>query len=303
MTTTHTIGPLEVVKFSGQNCFQLKNETLKLLVTQSVGPRILSLSFAGGENLFAELPDATLDCPGSGTFHAYGGHRLWHAPEEPGRTYLPDNSPVEVTSVENGCLLTQDVEAKTGLQKSMEIRLVGNAPQVVITHCLSNHGLWPVTCAPWAITQLKPGGVAILPQGSEDTGVLPNRSIVLWPYTNMADPNAQWGRRYIILNANMATPFKVGFPNPRGWLAYWLNGTLFVKRAKYEAQSAYFDFGSSSECYCNGRFIELETLAPISTIDPGASVTHVETWELYGGVDHPRDEKDAQALVEKLGLE
>jgi len=303
MTTTHTIGPLEVVKFCGQNCFQLKNETLKLLVTQSVGPRILSLSFAGGENLFAELPDAVLDCPGSGTFHAYGGHRLWHAPEEPSRTYLPDDSPIEVTSVENGCLLTQDVEVRTGLQKSMEIRLVGNAPQVVITHCLSNHGSWPVTCAPWALTQLKPGGVAILPQGSEDTGVLPNRSIVLWPYTNMAEPNVQWGRRYIILNANMATPFKVGFPNPRGWLAYWLNGTLFVKRAKYEAQSAYFDFGSSSECYCNGRFIELETLAPISTIDPGASVTHVETWELHSGVDRPRDEKDVQALVEKLGLE
>ena len=91
--------------------------------------------------------------------------------------------------------------------------------------------------------------------------------------------------------------------NPRGWLAYWLNDTLFVKRAKYEAQSAYYDFGSSSECYCNDQFIELETLAPISTIDPGASATHVETWELYGKVDCPRDEKDVQSLVEKLGLE
>jgi len=162
---------------------------------------------------------------------------------------------------ENGCLLTQDVEAKTGLQKSMEIRLVGNAPQVVITHCLSNHRLWPVTCTPWALTQLKPGGMAILPQGSEDTGVLPNRSIVLWPYTNMADPNVQWGRRYIILNANMATPFKVDSPT-RALACLWLNGTLFVKRAKYEAQSAYFDFGSSSECYCNGRFMNWKPWPP-----------------------------------------
>ena len=303
MALTHTTRQMEVVNFLGQNCFSLENETLKLLVSQSVGPRILSLSFAGSENLLAELPDFVLECPGVGKFHAYGGHRLWHAPEEPSRTYLPDDSPVEVAALENGCLLTQDVESKTGLQKSMKIHLVGEKPQVVVTHCLSNHGMWPVTCAPWAITQLKPGGVAILPQICEDTCVLPNRSLVLWPYTNMADSNVQWGRHYITLDAKVAVPFKVGFPNPRGWLAYWLNGTLFVKRARYEAQAAYFDFGSSSECYCNDRFIELETLAPVATIAPGASVTHVETWELYSEIDPPCDEKDVQALVDKLGWE
>ena len=101
----------------------------------------------------------------------------------------------------------------------------------------------------------------------------------------------------------METPFKVGFPNPRGWLAYWLDGTLFVKRAKYDAKSAYFDFGSSSECYCNGQFIELETLSPIETILPGECISHVETWEVYGQIDCPRDEKDVQALAERLGLE
>jgi hypothetical protein len=82
-----------------------------------------------------------------------------------------------------------------------------------------------------------------------------------------------------------------------------LNGTLFVKRAKYETQSPYFDFGSSSECYCNDKFIELETLAPISTLQPGASAEHIETWELYGNVDCPRDEEDAQLLVKNLKLE
>ncbi len=294
---------MEISNFLGHECILLENKVIKLLVTQSMGPRILSLRFLGSENIMAELPDALLDCPGTGQFHVHGGHRLWHSPEEPARTYLPDDAPVQVTSAENGYLFTQDVESKTGLQKSLEIHLVGNAPQVVITHSLSNKGLWPVTCAPWAITQLKPGGMAILPQGCEDTGVLPNRSLALWPYTNMADPNVQWGRNYIILKAGMATPFKVGFPNPRGWLAYWLNGILFVKRANYEPQSAYFDFGSSSECYCNGHFIELETLAPIASIDPGMSVTHSEIWELHSDIECPYDEKDVRALVEKLDLE
>lgn len=294
---------METVNFLGQDCRLLENEILKLLVTQSVGPRILSLQFDDGENLLAELPDFVTECPGNGTFRFHGGHRLWHAPEEPSRTYLPDDSPVEIVPVENGFLVTQDVETKTGLQKSMEIILQGDLPQVVITHRLSNKGLWPVMCAPWAITQFKTGGVAILPQTREETGVLPNRSLALWSYTNPSDPNVSWGQNYILARANMTTPFKVGFPNLRGWLAYWLNETLFVKRAKYEAQSAYFDFGSSSECYCNDQFLELETVAPIGALNPGEFATHVETWELYGKVDCPRDEIETQSLVERLELE
>jgi hypothetical protein len=294
---------MKTIKHQGHDCCLLTNGKLNLLVTRSVGPRILSLKFGDGENLLAELPDFVTKCPGQGTFHFYGGHRLWHAPEEPSRTYLPDDSPVEIVSVDNGFLVTQNVETLTGLQKSMEIRLPGKDPQVIITHHLANHGLWPVCCAPWAITQFKTGGVAILPQTCQDTGVLPNRSIALWPYTELANSNVHWGREYFLVHANMDAPFKVGFPNPRGWLAYFLNGILFVKRAKYEAHSMYYDFGSSSECYCNSQFIELETLAPISTIMPGESVSHIETWELYDDIEEPCDEKDVQILVEKFGLE
>jgi len=295
---------MKTVDFFGHECYMLANQTLKLLVTRSVGPRILFLGFVEGENLLAELPDFVTDCPGSGVFHFYGGHRLWHAPEEPSRTYLPDDFPVEIAPLENGVVVTQNTEIQTGLQKSLEIYLSdGRTAQVVITHRLTNHGLWPVTCAPWAITQLKPGGMAILPQTPEDTGVLPNRSLVLWPYTNMTNPNVQWGSNYILVNADMDAPFKVGFPNPRGWLAYWLNETLFVKYAEYKAQADYFDFGSSSECYCNQSFLELETLGPIGTIAPGASVSHVELWNLYKGIERPRDENAVQFLVEKLGLQ
>jgi hypothetical protein len=303
MTAALPVTQTSTVNFLGLECLSLENQNLKLLVSQSAGPRILSLQFKESENLFAELPQVTLDCPGSGALRLYGGHRLWHAPEEPSRTYLPDDAPVEINLLENGCLLTQKVEAKTGLQKSMQIQLAEDAARVVVTHRLTNRGLWDVTCAPWAITQLKTGGVAILPQALQDTGVLPNRSLALWSYTDPSIPKIGWGKKYILLHASVDSAFKVGFPNPRGWLAYWRNGILFVKRARYEAHSAYFDFGSSSECYCNERFIELETLAPIAALEPGASAAHVEIWELYEYTERPRNEEDAQALVEKLKLE
>ena len=303
MPFAETIGDVETVKFLGHDCVSLENAALKLLITRSVGPRILALRYAGGENILAELPDFVADCPGTGVFHFRGGHRLWHAPEDLGRTYLPDDAPVAISAIEGGLCATQDVEVKTSLQKSMDIRLQGEQPRAVILHRLTNCGMWPVECSPWAITQLMNGGLAILPQAAEQSGVLPNRSVALWPYTNPGDPHVAWGPHYILIQGSLDAPFKIGFPNPRGWLAYWRNGTLFVKRARYAPQSAYYDFGSSSEFYGNDQFIELETLAPIHTIRPGASATHTETWELYGQVDRPRDEKDVQALVSRLHLE
>jgi hypothetical protein len=293
---------MKTEKFLGQECVSLENGTLKLLVTQYIGPRILSLGFVDGENMLAELPEFVTDCPGTGIFHFYGGHRLWHAPEEPSRTYLPDDDPVDISIFENGLKATQQTEAKTGLQKSIEIQLAPDSAHITLTHRLTNHGLWDVTCAPWAITQLKTGGTAIYPQIKVDTGVLPNRSLTLWPYTDMTNPNAHWGSSYILLQAKMKSAFKIGFPNPRGWQAYWLNGTLFVKHAKYVANAEYYDSGSSSESYCNDKFIELETIAPIETIPPGGTATHIETWNLYKDIECPQNENDAQALEEKLGL-
>ena len=78
---------------------------------------------------------------------------------------------------------------------------------------------------------------------------------------------------------------------------------MFVKRAAFDAQAKYYDFGSSSECYCNDQFLELETLAPIGGLVSGESAAHIETWELYANVDFPENEGAAQEIVESLGLE
>ncbi|MBL8063638.1 MAG: hypothetical protein JNK32_11490 [Anaerolineales bacterium] len=288
--------------FLGHECVPLENGIIKLFVTKSIGPRVLGFGFSDSENIFAELPDFATSLPNGGLFHFYGGHRLWVAPEDIHITYIPDDEPVDISPLDNGLRIRQPIQTQIGLEKSLDILLTGET-QVVITHKITNHGREHVTCAPWAITQLKTGGMAILPQAQYDAGVLPNRSLALWSYTNMATPNVSWGRNYILVEANMQSPFKVGFPNPRGWLAYWLNGTLFVKQASHDAEAQYYDFNSSSECYCNDKFLELETLAPISSIAPDETITHVETWNLYKDIECPKNESDVQSLIDKLGLE
>lgn len=292
---------MKTTRFLNLDCVELTNNTLSILVTQSAGPRVISLRFRGGKNLFAELPHFTIESPG-GTFHFYGGHRLWRAPEDLSLTYLPDDAPIEITKIEHGLRVVQPIEPVTGLQKSFDITLEASA--VTIHHTLTNHSQTPIFCAPWAITQFKPGGVAILPQSTHTTGLLPNRRIILWPYTDIRSPYITWGNQYIFVQAKMREgALKIGFPNPRGWLAYWQAGTLFVKKAVFDPQAQYLDHGSSSECYCNDEFLELETLGGAVSLSEGASVSHQEIWELYGDVEKPADEAAMESLVKQYGLE
>lgn len=289
--------------FQNQNCIAIENSELELLIPETIGPRVSSLTLRGGENLFAELPDTTSIRPDGKPYHFYGGHRLWLTPEDPMFSYGLDDQPVEVAGTRDGILVKKSVEPETGIEKSLLFTLDADHPKVTVTHKLVNRGTASIEYSAWAITQLKVGGVAILPQTLTPTHLLPNRMLAIWPYTDLASPCLTLGRNLLLLNANMETPFKIGFPNTRGWLAYWRKGILFVKRAVFDPDGCYSDYGCSSECYCNGQFIELETLAPVKVFEPGETITHVETWELFADVPAPVDEEGARKIVELLALE
>ena len=48
--------------------------------------------------------------------------------------------------------------------------------------------------------------------------------------------------------------------------------------------SDYPDLGCSFETFTNADFLELETLGPLATLEPGASLTHTERWAAHRGV-------------------
>ena len=87
---------LTTTRFAGHEAIQIESGRVRLLVTTSVGPRVLGLLTPDGTNHFAELPEMTLECPGSEPIHLHGGSRLWAAPEDPRFTYRPDDDVVGV---------------------------------------------------------------------------------------------------------------------------------------------------------------------------------------------------------------
>lgn len=262
----------------------LKNDFLEIqYLTGSL--RITGLTPIGKMNLLADLGHLPPILTPYGDFHFRGGHRLWHAPEAMPRTYSPDTGELKITNLPDGVILETDTEPGTYIRKRIEIRLTSEKPAVTLTHTLINDGLWPVELAPWAITQLRLGGTAILPLpvGNVDpAGLLPNRHLSFWPYTRLSDPRLNLLDDFILFQAKAAQPpFKMGYFNPRGWLAYWVDGVLFRKSFGSQSNAAYPDNNSNAELYCSDKFVELESLSPLVRLEPGCSVCHEEAWEIY----------------------
>ena len=268
----------------------LDNSFLRLEYLATAGPRIVRFSRQGGPNLLAEVPDAHVETP-FGTYHFRGGHRLWCAPESLQNSYAPDNDGLTVEESQDGVRLTGGIEPATGMVKMIEIRLSPDRAAVTMLHELRKTGSLSVEYSPWALTMLRLGGTAILPQpvGSTDAdGLLPNRILALWPYTRINDPRLDLRDDHILIHAAAGRPpLKIGYYDPSGWLAYWLDGVLFRKTFDIIAGATYPDGGCNAEIYCDDNVIDLESLGALTTLAQGHSVIFSEVWELFDKPEQP----------------
>ena len=271
-------------KFLGVDCLEAAFGNLTLLFTLSVGPRIISLRYGKSDNLFAEMPDASLDYLNGEKFHLYGGHRLWVAPEDPAFTYIPDDWPINVKTQSGIVELIQEVDRKTGLRKIIRVQECGNKNAVIVDHLICNESSAEKRIAPWAISQMKSGGIGILPlratQGNSP--FLPDRSLVLWPYTDIYDKRIHIHKDYIFVNTlpNDEHAVKVGTSNLPNWAAYYNEPYLFIKYSRKADCTCALDLGAEAQCYCDHRCLELETLGLYQVVKPGEIATHREIWRV-----------------------
>jgi len=277
--------------FHGFPTSVLENEFIRLEYLTTVGPRIIGLSYQGSPNMLGDASDIFWDTP-LGKYYPLGGHRLWISPELPEKTYIPDQSGLQVQEFPGGVELMGQKEPASGVLKKVRIELEDHQPILRLNHTIVNENPHPLIFAPWAITMFRQGGTVILPQpvGNADVnGLLHNRILVLWPYTRLSDPRLSLGDDFILLHAVPSLPpVKFGYMNMAGWLAYWLEGVLF--RKTFEAcvpGLTYPDAGCNAETYCNDRFVELESLGPLVTLAPNAAAQLTETWELYPDLSVP----------------
>lgn len=290
--------------FNGIDCLWLGNEQVRLAVTTRRGPRIVAWGWRDGENLFAELPDVVIGTPPS--YSLLGGHRLWYAPEMMETTYLPDDRPLEVEQSGASAMFTAPDDG-AGIVKRITVEVLEGLPEVRVAHSLTNVGSAPMKLAPWGISICKIGGVAILPQpkGSTDPhSFLPNRNFSLWTYSDILDERITLGNKATLVLAAPGANNKIGYFNMNGWIGYWTGDTLYTKRFTPQPHSEHPDMGCNAEVYFAEEVIELETLGPMTTLEPGSEITHEEIWRLDRVKAQPASitEQQAVQLAGELGL-
>ena len=290
--------------FHGHKSIVLENEHFQLECLAQAGPRVVRLIPSWlGENLFAEVPNVTTKTQ-SGEYHYFGGHRLWYAPESLSHTYHPDSHGITIKEVQDGVRLIGMDEPGTGIRKTVTVQISPSRSFIILQHKLQNHGQISVRLAPWAITMLRPMGIAILPQqhgNVDEDGLLPNRRFALWPYSRWDDRRLQLGDRYIFVSSDSDTrPLKLGYFNPHGWLGYLYADVFFVKRFGVRRDKEYADYGSNSEISVNHRAAELESLGPMIDLHPHEDIVHTETWEVYRDTEIPKDLFEGKTIQDVL---
>ena len=287
-------------------CMKMENGVAELMVTLDFGPRIIHYALVGHENImYQDLTHRPIGEAfpvfGGDVLRLYGGHRLWISPEILPRCYHPDNQPVECIEIPGGMEFIAPVEEVSLVQKSIAVVMGENSGDVEIMHKITNHGQWEIEIAPWAITQLAPGGVAVIPIAGPKTGVLPNRVLALWDYTNTNDERLTLGRDYAIIRQSQEVQeaFKIGLYNHLGFGAYFNRGQAFFKHFDV-TEGEFPDFGCNFETYTNNNFLENETLGCLETIGHGESVLHKEIWKIFPEETIPQTEVDAAKIIGKL---
>jgi hypothetical protein len=289
-----------------ENNLQLGNDKAELVISLDVGPRILSYRTPHGENVLKNF-DEQMGGRGENEWMIRGGHRFWIAPEDEKLTYVPDNIPVtHDLSEPNAVRLENPPVDPWGIRKEMHVSLASDSSEVTIVHRATNSGSAPITIATWGITVMVPGGLEIIPMpplGEHPRDLLPNRVMVPWPYLDMTDPRWKFGWRFITLRQSQhGPPTKLGLTHLTGWVAYLLRDALFVKTIEHVPGATYPDFGCNLETFTNAAMLEIESLSPLKTLQPGESMGHVEKWYLLAGIPMPASlkERDMEAWIEPL---
>jgi hypothetical protein len=284
---------------------RLANDQVEVVILRAVGPRIISLRPINGRNVFKVVAEETGKSREE-TWKIRGGHRLWTAPEDygdpNGLTYVLDNFPVDYEiKGEFHAQVTHFMQKPAQIRRDISVRLAANGPKIIVEHALTNQGSAPLSFAPWALSVMAPGGFAVIPQpalGTHPKDFLPDRSISLWPFTDLSDDRIHFGKRFIQLQQADRGPIKFGLRHTEKWAGYILGDHLFLKTIPLVEGKEYPDLGSNFETFTNQEFLELESLGPYDEISAGQTVKHSESWAVFSGIQlPPLHEEDAFATA------
>lgn len=270
----------------------ITNGVIEAYVTVDIGPRIIRFGYVGGQN-FMNDNRSDFSWKNDDAYHAFfgenrhwesfGGYRVWVTPEGYPETYTPDDRPVTFTVNPDSVVFNALPDDEVGILKTVTIKMDPDDANMTVNATVKNISGKEKEFAVWVISVCAAGGNLIIPMNTNDTGLLHNRAISVWPYTDLSDSRLRFGKKYVVVSqdVNATTPAKLGFDLNDGTVHYVLGDDIFTKRynAKH-GELPYPDGDCSFETYTNNVMIEVESLSDIKKVPNGSTNEITEFWSL-----------------------
>lgn len=275
-------------------CAHIEFSTLKIIVTLDLGPRIVHFGI-DNKNLIFEDKNETITKDSSALFSVddplwrlYAGHRIWKSPEYDD-TYYPDNVKCDYEIVQDGIIIKSPIEKKNNIQKILDIKVItGNKIRILNKIVSFSEESKEIAC--WAITAFKAGGcLSINTNDVPENQFLPNRNIVLWPYSSILDKRLRLGDEKIEILASKNkkyedVPFKMGvLIKDEPIVSYSLGKHIVTKKINDKTRInpiGFVDRDCNIEIYTNNKMIEIESLSSLYNLEKGDEIILEEEWEI-----------------------
>jgi hypothetical protein len=265
----------------------LGNGLVEAVIVPAAG-RVMQFRFAGSaKGPFWENPArrGTRADPASGEWANFGGDKSWPAPQGAwfrliAHTWPPpagfDGLPMEASIDGAAVTLVSPIDPHYGIRVRRRIELAPGRPVMTITTRYEKVGGPPIETGIWTITQLQdPAAVyAVLPAGPRADP----------PYVRQSDeppPGLTLAGTLLSLTRDPLKNHKIGL---RASTLVWVGPAEVLRLdSAVVAGATYPDNGCSAEVYTQADplpYVELELLAPLATLKPGAASEHAMIYTL-----------------------
>ena len=245
-----------------EKIFELKTGNSIMKISAN-GGRIISYKY-GGMEILTQASE-----------HENYGSTLWTAPQSdwgwPPFDVL-DNQEYQVEQKSDLLKMTSKPDSKSGFQMIKTWKAIGKQ-SIQIEYQIKNISGKPKSVGAWDVTRVPCGGLAFFPDGG--AGKVPESSL-------KADLQ-QNGINWISIDKNPIPDHQKLFSTTKeGWLAYALNGLLFIKQFPDTKPENYSPEQGEVEIYINKEksYIELENHGAYVTLNPGKSLKYKQNWFL-----------------------
>jgi hypothetical protein len=276
-----------VKAFGYQNCIELRNPKVKVILDPNVGGRILSYELDGKNILYENtMLNGKIWEKGKPKFEVSGG-RFDIGPEKtaPARESFHNTWKAEITGKNSARLISQ-IDTLTGVQLIRDFILSDNSSHLKCIQHIKNISNKVQNYAHWGRTFAKGGGICLVPLNPNSR--LP-KGYAMYPYNSTyIDYNPPVEENLRVRDGileMLGTPSHPKFvmDSNAGWIAYnSKDDLLFIKKFKANEPKIYGDVLSNqvSIWYYKEEKCEIEPIGPLESIQPGKTVSFTEDWWL-----------------------